>query len=91
MDKSRKEVKVRGTQWLEVAVDPLAVLEAERAKYLSRADWIAAANGKYYIMYEDQLGEDVEKEEISFELYDYLTNLRLIITSLLKLRLKESA
>ena len=89
MDTSKKEVKVHGTQWVEVTVDLLRVMEAELEKYLGRGDWLEVINGRYLIMYEDQVGTDTEKQEISHELYDYLTKLKDTAKALLMLRIHQ--
>ena len=79
-------MEVRGITTVTVNIDPLTVIEGLIERTIGYKHWIIEEKDKFYKVYEDGCGGrsyDV-KEEITKELYDYVTALKHCITYLLK-------
>lgn len=72
---SRKAVKVNGSIWTKVTVDPLEVMEEEYQSNIPSTGWLESINGRYLIM-DDDRGVDYELKEITKAEFDYLKSLR---------------
>jgi len=70
----QNEVKVYGSIWTQVTVDPLSVMEAEYDSQVPRDGWIESKNGFYSIMDEDR-GVESKVKEITEKQFNYLKSL----------------
>lgn len=87
MGQKHKEIEVSGTQRVRVTVDPLIVMENEYDRSVPRHSFLKEIDGKYYILFDDQVDEDITNSEISKAEFDYLTSLRVAIRNLLTFRI----
>jgi len=86
MGQKHKEIEVSGTQRVRVTVDPLIVMEKEYDRSVPRHTFLKEIDGKFYILCDDQLDDDISDSEISKEEFDYLTSLKFAIRALLTFR-----
>lgn len=87
MDRKNKEIEVSGTQRVRVTVDPLIVMEREYERSVPSHSFLKEIDGKFYILFDDQLDDDISNSEISKAEFDYLSSLKIAIKNLLMFRI----
>jgi len=77
-------MQVYGSFTQQVIIDPISVIEKLIAREIGDGSWVFKENDKYYRGFEVGYGGHTwdDSEEISEELYNYITSLKIVLNHL---------